>query len=585
MKQFLKITLATVVGLLFTGLLCFIILFSIASASLSSDKQYDLKESSVLKLTLDGTISEQSVENPFNLNIPGAPVSTKTDHQGLDDILAAIRKAKTEDKIKGIYLEAGNLNAGFATVEEIRDALADFKKSGKYVIAYGDTYDQREYFLCSVADKVFINPEGMLNFCGLAATPVFYSEALKKIGIQVEVFRVGTFKSAVEPFINTKMSPANRLQTTDYLNGIWGHLLDKISASRNITVERLNQLADQNQLFQPTKELLTNNLVDSILYESQVKDFLAAKNGVKKVKDLNEVSVDELLSAPEKKAKYIKDKVAVLYADGEIYDKGTEGIVQDDLLQQIDKIKDDDHIKAVVFRVNSPGGSAYASEQIWKALADLKAKKPIVVSMGDYAASGGYYISCNANKIIASPNTLTGSIGVFGTFFNVDKLTEKVGLDFDVVKTNDLADIGNISRPMTTIEKQKIQRYVEHTYALFVHRCSNGRHMKAEDIMKIAEGRVWTGKRAVELGLADEIGGIDRAIQVAAKLGKTTDYKMVYYPEKENYLTEFIKQFTDQTRMRIALSFLGSDYAPLVKLKASAIQTGILARMDKIDIK
>jgi protease-4 len=585
MKQFLKFTLATIVGIILTSLLFFIILFSIVGAISSSDKPYDLKENSLLKISLDGEITEQSTNNPFYFAIPGIPMDIHMQKQGLDDILSAIKRAKTTDQIKGIYLEAGTLNAGFATVEEIRDALIDFKQSGKYVIAYSDLYDQREYYLCTAADKVFINPEGMLNFCGLAAVPIFYTDALKKLGVQVEVFKVGTYKSAVEPFTNTKMSPESRQQTSEYLNSLWSHLLEKIAASRAITVEELNRLADQSQLFAQTKDLVSNNLVDSLLYESEVQYYLAGKHGLEKTGDLNIVTVSELISVPDKNVRYSLDKLAVLYAEGDIYDEGSEGIIKKEMLEQIETIKEDDHIKAVVLRVNSPGGSAFASEQIWKALTDLKASKPVVVSMGDYAASGGYYISCNASKIIASPNTLTGSIGIFGTLFNVDKLADKIGLDFDVVKTNELSDFGNISRPMTAVEKQLFQRHINHGYDLFVTRCAEGRNIKTDDLKKIAEGRVWTGKKALELGLVDEIGGIERAIEVAAELGKIQEYRLVYYPEKKDFITELMEQFTEETRTRIALSFLGADYAPLVRLKQADIQTGILARMDEIAIR
>jgi len=585
MKQFLKFTLATIVGILISGLLLFLILLAVAGAISSSDKQFELQENSVLKLSLDGEILEQGQDNPFDFAIPGLPVNTEKCQQGLDDILAAIKKAKTSDEIKGIYLEAGTINAGFATVEEIRDALIDFKKSGKYIIAYGDMYDQREYFVSSAADKIFINPSGMLNWCGLAATPVYFTKALEKLGVKVEIFKVGTFKSAVEPYTNTQMSPENRLQTSEYLNGIWNHLVREIATSRSMTAEELNRLADQNLLFSQASELLTVKMIDSLLYESEVKDYLAALNGLDKRSDLKMVSVNELLLVPKKNQQYIKDKIAVLYAEGDITDEGSEGIISDKMLEEIEKIRENDHIKAVVLRVNSPGGSAYASEQIWKALKDLKATKPIVVSMGTYAASGGYYISCNASKIIASPNTLTGSIGIFGVFPNFDKLTDKIGLDFDVVKTNELSDLGNITRPMTAIEKQKIQRYIENGYELFVKRCAEGRNIKPEKLKSIAEGRVWTGAKAVELGLADETGGIERAIEVAAELGKIKDYGMVYYPEKKDFMTELMHELMQQTKIKIALAFLGDEYSPFVKLKQANIETGVLARMDNIDIR
>lgn len=585
MKQFLKLTLASVVGILLsTFLLVLVVIIVVSAIASSSDSQFNLQDNSLLKISLTGTIQEQAVENPFDFTIPGLPVDTKIENQGLDDLLSAISKAKTNEKIKGIYLEVKMLKAGFGSIEEIRNALLDFKKSGKYILAYGDIFDQKEYYIATVADKILINPYGMLNFSGLSAQPVFIKGALDKLGVKAEIFKVGTFKSAVEPLINTKMSDANRLQTKEYLGGIWNHLLEGVSVSRKISVDQLNILANQNMLFQKAEELVKNKLVDSLVYESEMRAYLLKRQGLKKDDDLNLVTVSEMLTVTENETEYTQDKIAILYAEGEIVDEGTEGIIKEDLISEIEKIKKDENIKAVVFRVNSPGGSAYASEQIWKAITDLKAVKPIVVSMGDYAASGGYYISCNANKIIASPNTLTGSIGIFGTFFIFDELAQKLGLSFDVVKTNDLSDLGNITRPMTEIEKRQIQLYIEKGYDLFIKRCSEGRKIKNEDLRKIAEGRVWTGKRAVELGLADEVGGIDRAIIVAAKLGKVKDYRTIAYPEKKSFLTQMMEDLEGDTKMRLALAYFGDEYAPLLKLKKTKIQTGILARMDDMDI-
>ncbi|MCK9311339.1 MAG: signal peptide peptidase SppA [Bacteroidales bacterium] len=584
MKQFFKFTLASFVGVIIALLFFSLIIISIAGAISSTNRQYSLKENSFLKISLSGELKEQSVENPFNLTIPGLPIDTKMKSQGLDDILSAISKAKTNDQIKGIYIEVKTLSTGFSSIEEIRNALIEFKESGKKVYAYGDTYDQREYYICSVADKIFINPQGMMNFCGLAATPVFYKGTLDKIGVKAEIFKVGTFKSAVEPYLNTKMSDASRLQTKEYIGGIWRHLLKEISAYRNIPMDELNVLANKNMLFQPTEELIKNKLIDSHLYKSDMRAFLAKESGVDDINDLKLVSVSDFLTVPEKSTKFMQDKIAILYAEGEIFDEGTEGIIRDDMISEIEKIKKDETIKAVVLRVNSPGGSAYASEQIWKAITDLKAVKPVVVSMGDYAASGGYYISCNANKIIASPNTITGSIGIFGTFFIFDRLADKVGLSFDVVKTNDMSDLGNLTRPMTEIEKHKIQNYIEKGYDLFVKRCSEGRKMDDQKLRKIAEGRVWTGEKALELGLVDELGGIDHAIKVAAKLGKVKNYRMVSFPEKKNFMTQIIEEFESKTKMHIALSYFGEEYTPLLKLKEAKIQTGILARMEDMDI-
>src|ERR1035437_3282170 len=576
MKQFLKFTLASMLGVFVALALIFLILLGIAGAVSSSEKSVTIKESSILKISLEGTIQEQSIDNPFNFSIPGLPMDTRIRNQGLDDILSAIKRAKTNDKIKGIYVISSILQAGIATAEEIRNALIDFKKSGKFIVAYGEMMDQKEYYILSVADKIIFNPEGILNLHGLAATPVFYKGTLEKIGVTPEIFRVGTFKSAVEPFICTEMSVANRKQTQELLDGIWGNILTSLSASRKINKDDLNQLANRNMMFEAATELVKSKLVDSLLYQPDMMKYLSAKVGVTEVDDLQLLSVKDMMTAPDETASIEKEKVAVLYADGEIFDSGTDGVVSKDLIKEILKIQKDSLIKAVVFRVNSPGGSAYASEQIWKAMSELKAKKPVVVSMGDYAASGGYYISCCADKLVAAPNTITGSIGIFGMYFIMDELCRKIGLSYDVVITNELSDLGNAIRPMTATEKMKIQAYVNRGYDLFVKRCADGRKMKNEDIRNIAEGRVWTGVKAKEIGLVDEIGGLDKAIQIAAKLGKITKYRMVYYPEKKDFMTELMEEFTGDTKMKMAKAFLGEEYAPLLKLKTSKIQTGIM---------
>jgi protease IV len=585
MKQFLKFTLASMLGVFIALALIFLILLGIAGAISTSDKTATIEENSILKISLDGTVQEQSVDNPFDFTIPGLPMDAKLENQGLDDILAAIKKAKTNEKIRGIYLVSGVLNAGMATAEEIRNALIDFKKSGKFIIAYGEFMDQKEYYIASASNKIIFNPEGMLNFHGLAATPVFFKGTLEKIGVKPEIFRVGTFKSAVEPFICTEMSDANRKQTQELLSGIWGNVVSNIAVSRKINKVELNELANRNMLFESASELVKAKLADSILYEPDMMKYLSAKAGVTDVDNLKLVGVNTLLSASDNTSNIEKEKVAILYADGEIFDSGSDGVVSKDLIKEIQKIQKDSLIKAVVFRVNSPGGSAYASEQIWKAMSDLKTKKPVVVSMGDYAASGGYYISSCATKIVAAPNTITGSIGIFGMFFIMDELSRKIGLSYDVVKTNDLADMGNTTRPMSIAEKMKIQSHVNRGYDLFVKRCADGRKMKDGDIRKIAEGRVWTGEKAKEIGLVDEIGGLETAIKIAAKLGKTASYRLVYYPAKKDFMTELMKEFQGNTKLKMAKAFLGEEYAPLLKLKTSKIQTGIMTRMDMFDIQ
>lgn len=580
MKQFFKITLATMLGLLLTGLLFFFLLFAVAGAIASGDGNYTLKDNSYLTLELSGNLSEQAQDNPFNLDIPGLPMGSSVKEIGLNDVLAAIKKAKETPEIKGIFIKAKTFNAGYASLSEIRNALNDFKESGKYIVAYADQYDQKEYFLSSVADHVLLNPIGMINFSGLASTPIFFTEALKKLGVKVEIFKVGTYKSAVEPYMNTEMSPASREQTEAYLNGIWNTLLNDISQSRALSVQQLNEIADQNTLLMDTKELLRFNLVDSLVYASEVDSLLNRLHNVEKKDERTSVSISNLLSAPKEKVKYQKTRLAVLYADGEIVDEGSEGIVREDFIETIQTIQEDDKIKAVVLRINSPGGSAYASEQIWKAINDLKTKKPVVVSMGDLAASGGYYIASGAQRIVAAPNTLTGSIGIFGLFLNVEELTQKIGLNVDVVKTNELSDFGDMSRQMTDLEKAKMQRYIESGYELFIKRCAEGRKMGVDAIKAIAEGRVWTGEKAKELGLVDELGDIDRAIELAAEMGQIEDYQIVSFPEKKDFVTELIKQMTEQSQLS-ALSWLPwNQQGQWKQLEKAFKQQGVLARME-----
>ena len=584
MKQFLKYTLASMFGVIVAFTLLFLILIGIGSSLSKSDSTFEVKDNSVLKIVLNGEISEQSIDNPFNMNIPGIPIGTKNLKQGLDNILAAISRAKENSSIKGIYIETGVLRAGWSTAAEIRNALTQFKKSGKFIWAYGEMMGQKEFFICTAADSIFLNPQGMIELSGLSATPIFYKETLAKIGVEPEIFKVGTFKSAVEPYINTKMSDASRLQTASFLNGMWGEVLSQISKSRKISIETLQELANHNTTFDSGENLVKNKLADRLLYKTDMEDLLKTKVGANVNSDLQAVSPAQLMTNLNKSASIEREKIAILYADGEIFDSGSEGIVIDKIIKDITALRKDSLVKAVVFRVNSPGGSAYASEQIWKAIEDLKMVKPVVVSMGDYAASGGYYISCGASKIVASNNTLTGSIGIFGMFFNVNELTKKLGLSFDVVKTNQLSDFGNLTRAMTPLEKQKIQNYVNSGYDLFIKRCSDGRHIDDAQMRKIAEGRVWTGKQAKELGLVDEIGGIDEALKIAAKLGKISKYRLVSYPEKKDFFKQLIEDLTSDTQLKMVKWILGDEYNALIKLKTSKIQTGIVARMDPLEI-
>ena len=537
MKDFLKFTLATVTGIIISSVVLFfisiLVVFSMVS---SSESETQVRKNSVMMLDLNGTLTERSQENPLDFLM-------KEDYKtyGLDDILSSIRKAKENEDIKGIYIQATSLGAGFASLEEIRNALKDFKESGKFIVAYGDTYTQNLYYLSSVADKVLLNPQGMLEWRGLAATPMFFKDLLEKIGVEMQIFKVGTYKSAVEPFISTEMSPANREQVNVYLSSIWGQITSSVAESRNLSVEALNKEADRMLMFYPAEESVKNGLADTLIYKNDVRDYLKNMVGIDKDDNMPVLGIQDMINV---KKNVPRDKsgnvIAVYYAYGEI-DGGSsastdEGINSEKVIKDLRKLKDDENVKAVVLRVNSPGGSAYGSEQIWYAVNQLKKEKPVIVSMGDYAASGGYYIACNADTIVAEPTTLTGSIGIFGMMPNAKGLTEKLGVNFDVVKTNPYADFGNLTRPMNDGEKGLMQMYVNKGYELFLTRCSDGRGISMEELDKIAQGRVWTGSTAKELGLVDELGGLDKALEIAIAKAGVDAYTVMNYPKKEGFL-------------------------------------------------
>lgn len=537
MKDFLKFTLATVTGIIVSFVvLSFISTLVFFSMMSSSESETQVRKNSIMMLDLNGVLMERSQENPFDF-LMGSEYNT----YGLDDILSSIKKAKENDDIKGIYIQATSFGAGFASIEEIRNALKDFKESGKFIVAYGDTYTQGLYYLSSVADKVLLNPQGMIEWRGLAATPMFFKDLLAKVGVEMQVFKVGTYKSAVEPFISTEMSPANREQVNVYLSSIWGQITSDVAESRKISVDSLNAAADRMLMFHPAAESVKSGLADTLIYKNDVRNYLKAVIGIDKDDRMPVLGLKDMVNV---KKNVPKDKsgnvIAVYYAYGEIDGSSSsttsaEGIDSEKVIKDLRKLKDDEDVKAVVLRVNSPGGSAYGSEQIWHAVSELKKEKPVIVSMGDYAASGGYYISCNADTIVADPTTLTGSIGIFGMFPNAKGLADKIGVNFDVVKTNRYADFGMLTRPMNDGEKSLIQMYVNQGYELFLNRCSEGRGISKEDLDKIAQGRVWTGSKAKELGLVDELGGLDRALEIAVAKAGTDAYTVITYPKKESF--------------------------------------------------
>lgn len=575
MKDFLKFTLATVTGIIVSSVVLFfisiLVVFSMVS---SSESETQVRKNSVMMLELNGTLAERSQENPLDF-LMGDDYKT----YGLDDILAAIKKAKEHEDIKGIYIQATSLGTGFASLEEIRSALQDFKESGKFIVAYSDAYTQGLYYLSSVADKVLLNPQGMLEWRGLAASPVFFKNLLEKIGVKMQVFKVGTYKSAVEPFIATEMSPANREQVNAYLTSIWGRITGDVAQSRKLSVEELNKAADRMLMFHPAEESVKSGLVDTLIYKNDVRDYLKNLIGIDKDDRMPVLGLQDMINV---KKNVPRDKsgnvIAVYYAYGEIDGSSSsstdEGINSEKVIKDLRKLKDDEDVKAVVLRVNSPGGSAYGSEQIWHAVSQLKKEKPVIVSMGDYAASGGYYISCNADTIVAEPTTLTGSIGIFGMMPDAQGLTEKIGVHFDVVKTNPYADFGTITRPMNDDEKGLLQMHVNHGYELFLTRCSDGRGIGMEELDKIAQGRVWTGSTAKELGLVDVLGGLDKALEIAIDKAGVDAYTVMSYPKKESFFESLMSTNPgNYIKAHVLNGKMGDVYR----------QFGIIENFDKID--
>ena len=579
MKDFIKFTFASVLGVVLAGIIFTILgIVTMVGMVASSDTETVVKENSVFVLDLEGTLSERVQDNPFQ-----TLMGEENQAYGLDDILASIQKAKDNENIKGIYLQTAFLETSFASLEEIRHALLNFKESGKFIVAYADQYTQEMYYLASVADKIIVNPQGTISWHGLASQPIFYKDLLKKVGIEMQIFKVGTYKSAVEPFIATEMSDANREQVTAFMASIWGRLLEDVSASRNIPVETLNKLADEIMDLQPAETYIANGLADTLLYKDGVLDYLKEISGREADESLRTLSLAEMKNVkrntPLDKSGNI---IAVYYAFGGIDDSTSpeEGINSEKVIKDLRKLREDETVKAVVLRVNSPGGSAYGSEQIWREVVLLKEKKPVIVSMGDYAASGGYYISCAADYIVADPTTLTGSIGIFGMFPNMEELlTDKLGLHFDMVKTNKFADMGTLARPFNSDERAAMQNYINNGYKLFVKRCADGRGMGVEAIEKIAEGRVWTGATAKELGLVDELGGLDKAIEIAAQKAEVEAYSLLTYPSKESFFSSLMNEGKNNYIEGQLMETLGESYSSIKFIQSVKDMDRIQARM------
>lgn len=568
MKDFFKYTAATVVGIIVFTIVCVALsVMSIVGMVASASATQAVEKNSVLVLKLNGSIDEQGTDNTI-----GKLTGNYIPSTGLNDILSAIKKAKDEENIKGIYIDAGVLSTDYATLQEIRSALEDFRKSGKKIIAYADTYSQGSYYLASVANKIYLNPIGMVDWHGIGAQPVFYKDMLAKFGVKFQVVKVGTFKSATETYTEEHMSDANRLQTKMFLDGTWKQVCNAVSKSRGISVDSLNRYADELLMFQSAESLVKRKVVDELAYASDMKDIAKAQFGIGKDDDLNRLFVSDMTNVKEKQTS--GEEIAIYYAYGDIVQSekvsllggGSHCIVGSTVCNDLKDLMDDDDVKAVVIRVNSGGGDAFASEQIWHQVMELKKKKPVVVSMGGYAASGAYYMSAPASWIVAQPTTLTGSIGIFAVFPDMSGLvTQKLGVKFDEVKTNRNSTFGNLmARPFNEEETAVMQQYVNRGYQLFRKRVADGRRLPVESVEKIAQGRVWLGADAIGLKLVDQLGGLNDAVAKAAKLAKLGEYYTVDYPAPSSWIDQLLAGASDagsvDARLRLTL---GDLYEPV----------------------
>lgn len=582
MKDFFKYVLATIVGLVLTSIIMSIIcIVSMAGMMASQNMSQPVKENSILRIKLQGTISEKRDENN--------PLSFLTEGEmqdiALDEALDALKKAAKNKDVKGIYLEGGVLSAYPAELQELRQGLVEFKKSGKWIVSYADQYSRSAYYLCSVADKVYMNPIGMLDWSGMSSEPIFYKGLLEKVGVKMQVFKVGTYKSAVEPYICDRMSDANREQVTSFMSSIWGNMLKDVAKSRKLEVEALNSLADSMTMLSDPNTSVKGGLVDKLCYKNEVKAELKKRMELEEDDKLTFTTLSDVANSDDLNEK-IDDEIAIYYAYGEIVDDRASGfnrehnITAKEMALDLQKLANDEDVKSVVIRVNSPGGSAFASEQIWHEVELLKAKKPVVVSMGAMAASGGYYISCGANKIYAEPTTLTGSIGIFGMIPDLSELlTQKLGLSFDVVKTNALSDFGSMGRPFNDEECRLMQAYVNKGYELFTGRVAKGRGLAQDSVKAIAEGRVWTGEQALKIGLVDKLGNLDEAVKEAAKLAKIEKYTIGQYPDIEPWYVGLLNQTSDDYMESHIRALLGEYYSAFSLIRNIKNQNPIQARI------
>lgn len=582
MKEFFKFVFASMLGFTLSFFVVLMLLILIVTAMVSTaanDGKVSPAANSIMHISLDYPIKERTDKNPFSeLNFMGFE-NKKT--LGLNEILKGIEDAKSDDHIKGIYLDASSLAAGFASIEEIRNALLDFKKSGKFILAYSEVYSQGAYYLATAADKIYLNPEGMVDFRGLTSEIMFFKGALDKLEIEAQIIKVGTYKSAVEPFILDKMSEANRLQVSSFLGSMYDHFISEVSESRRISKNELLAIADSAKIRSP-KDALNYKMVDGLKYKDEVLDELKTLVKIDKKKEIKSVSIEEYTPGNEEADEPSGNRIAIIYASGQIIsgEGNDETIGSERISRAIRKARTDDKVKAIVLRVNSPGGSALASDVIWRETVLAKKVKPVIVSMGDLAASGGYYIACAADSIFAQPNTITGSIGVFGIIPNMQKFfNNKLGITFDGVKTSRFADLGTVSRPLTDTEKMIYQNEVNKTYDSFTRKVAEGRKKSQAYIDSIGQGRVWSGQEALANGLVDKLGNIGDAIKSAARKANIKNYKIVSYPAQVDPLKSLFDHSTDKVKTYFVKRELGDNYLYYDQLKSALNMTGVQTRI------